>query len=120
MKPMTRSGAVGGWVNQYETVGPGAQGWCFDGRTSRPPSPRVIVQAIDRLWTAITGPTAMAIFAALILNWRFVDRRRWITGGPGEIGELFVKRDQFDLCACPRCERVQFFVDGVGEEHRPQ
>jgi hypothetical protein len=31
---------------------------------------------------------------------------------------VFVKREQFDAYACPRCGRVEFFVDGVGEEHR--
>jgi hypothetical protein len=30
-----------------------------------------------------------------------------------------VKRDRFDMYACPRCGHVEFFLDGVGEEHRP-
>jgi hypothetical protein len=38
-------------------------------------------QAIDRFWTLITGPTAIAIVVALILNWPFVDRRRWMSRG---------------------------------------
>ena len=38
----------------------------------------------------------------------------------GELGELFVKRDRFDVYACPRCGRVEFFVDGVGEQDRSQ
>jgi hypothetical protein len=38
----------------------------------------------------------------------------------GGLGELFVARDRFDVYACPRCGRVEFFVDGVGEEHRQQ
>ena len=38
-------------------------------------------QAIDRFWTLITGPTALAIVLALILNWPLVARRRWISGG---------------------------------------
>jgi phage FluMu protein Com len=49
---------------------------------------------------------------------RFHEGTNW--GFFGELGELFVKRDQFDVYACPRCGRVEFFVDGVGEEHRPQ
>jgi hypothetical protein len=36
----------------------------------------------------------------------------------GEIGELFVKRERFDVYVCPRCGRVEFFVDGIGEEFR--
>jgi hypothetical protein len=48
----------------------------------------------------------------------FHEGRNW--GVLGELGELFVKRDRFDVYACPRCGRVEFFVDGVGEEHRPQ
>jgi len=38
----------------------------------------------------------------------------------GEIGELFVNREHFDVYACPRCGRVEFFLEGVGEEFRPQ
>jgi hypothetical protein len=37
----------------------------------------------------------------------------------GDIGELFVKREQFDVYVCPRCGRVEFFVDGIGEQFRP-
>lgn len=37
----------------------------------------------------------------------------------GDIGELFVNREHFDIYMCPRCGRVEFFVDGVGEEFRP-
>ena len=37
----------------------------------------------------------------------------------GDLGELFVNREHFDVYVCPRCGRVEFFVDGVGEEYRP-
>lgn len=36
----------------------------------------------------------------------------------GDIGELFVNRESFDVYCCPRCGRVEFFVDGIGEEFR--
>lgn len=48
---------------------------------------------------------------------RFHEGARW--GVLGEHGELFVKRDRFDVYACPRCGHVEFFLDGVGEDHRP-
>ena len=48
---------------------------------------------------------------------RFHEGTNW--GVLGEIGELFVKREHFDVYVCPRCGRVEFFVDGVGEEFRP-
>jgi hypothetical protein len=32
---------------------------------------------------------------------------------------LFVNREHFDVYVCPRCGRVEFFVDGVGEQYRP-
>ncbi len=38
-------------------------------------------QAIDRFWTFVTAPTAAAIILALIVNWPFAARRRWIAGG---------------------------------------
>lgn len=49
---------------------------------------------------------------------RFHEGTNW--GVLGELGELFVKREQFDIYACPRCGKVEFFVDGVGEAHRPE
>jgi len=41
---------------------------------------------------------------------------RW--GFMGEIGELFVNKEQFDVYVCGRCGRVELFVDGIGEEFR--
>jgi hypothetical protein len=38
----------------------------------------------------------------------------------GAFGELFAKRQRFDVYACPRCGRVEFFVDGVGEQYRAE
>ncbi len=37
----------------------------------------------------------------------------------GELGELFVNREKFDVYVCERCGRVELFVDGIGEEFRP-
>lgn len=48
---------------------------------------------------------------------KFHEGRRW--GLLGELGELFVKREHFDVYVCPRCGRVELFVDGIGEEFRP-
>ena len=36
----------------------------------------------------------------------------------GGLFELFKHREHFDVYVCPRCGRVEFFVDGVGEELR--
>ena len=47
----------------------------------------------------------------------FHEGTRW--GVLGELGELFVHKEQFDVYCCPRCGRVEFFVDGIGEEFRP-
>lgn len=47
----------------------------------------------------------------------FHEGRRW--GLFGEIGELFVNREHFDVYCCERCGRVELFVDGIGEEFRP-
>jgi hypothetical protein len=49
---------------------------------------------------------------------QFHEGKRW--GALGELGELFVNKEQFDVYACPRCGSVEFFVDGVGEGLRPQ
>ena len=38
-------------------------------------------QAIDRFWTLVTAPTAVAIILALIVNWPLAARRRWISRG---------------------------------------
>jgi hypothetical protein len=49
---------------------------------------------------------------------RFHEGGRW--GLLGDLGELFVRRENFDIFVCSRCGRVEFFVDGIGEELRPQ
>ena len=48
---------------------------------------------------------------------KFHEGTRW--GVLGDLGELFVNKERFDVYCCPRCGRVEFFVDGVGEEFRP-
>lgn len=48
---------------------------------------------------------------------KFHEGTRW--GFMGELGELFVNREEFDVYVCPRCGRVELFVDGIGEEFRP-
>ena len=47
---------------------------------------------------------------------RFHEGTNW--GLFGELGELFVKREHFDVYVCPRCGRVEMFVDGIGEHLR--
>ena len=38
----------------------------------------------------------------------------------GGLWELFKNRERFDVYVCPRCGRVEFFVDGLGEELRSE
>lgn len=47
---------------------------------------------------------------------KFHEGTRWSVFG--ELGELFKNREHFDVHMCPRCGRVELFVDGVGEEFR--
>lgn len=47
---------------------------------------------------------------------RFHEGTRW--GVLGDLGELFTNREHFDVYVCPRCGRVELFVDGIGEEFR--
>lgn len=37
----------------------------------------------------------------------------------GDLGELLVKRESFDVYVCSRCGRIEVFMEGVGEEFRP-
>jgi len=48
----------------------------------------------------------------------FHEGTRW--GALGDLGELFVNKESFDLYACVRCGRVEFFVTGVGDGLRPR
>jgi len=48
---------------------------------------------------------------------KFHEGTQW--GMFGDIAELSENREHFDVYMCPRCGRVEFFVDGVGEEFRP-
>jgi hypothetical protein len=47
----------------------------------------------------------------------FHEGNRW--GVLGDLGEIFVNKERFDVYCCPRCGRVEFFVDGIGEQFRP-
>ena len=47
----------------------------------------------------------------------FHEGTRW--GVLGELGELFVNKQSFDVFVCARCGRVELFIDGIGEELRP-
>jgi hypothetical protein len=47
----------------------------------------------------------------------FHEGTKW--GFLGDLGELFVNREKFDVYVCQRCGRVELFVDGIGEEFRP-
>jgi hypothetical protein len=49
---------------------------------------------------------------------RFHEGTNW--GILGELGELFVKSERLDVYVCPNCGRVEFFVDGIGDEYRPR
>jgi phage FluMu protein Com len=49
---------------------------------------------------------------------KFHEGTRW--GILGDLGELFVNKEQFAVYFCPRCGKVEFFVDGVGEKLRPK
>jgi Zn-finger nucleic acid-binding protein len=53
----------------------------------------------------------------------FVGTRDFHEGTPwgalGDLGELFVTKQRFDVYVCPRCGRVELFIDGIGEELRP-
>jgi ribosomal protein S27AE len=47
---------------------------------------------------------------------KFHEGTRWSVFG--DLAELFENREHFDVYMCSRCGRVEFFVDGVGEEFR--
>ena len=36
----------------------------------------------------------------------------------GDWGEFFINREHFDIFACKRCGKVEFYLDGVGEDLR--
>ena len=47
----------------------------------------------------------------------FHEGTRW--GVLGELGELFVNQQRFDVYVCGRCGHVELFIDGIGQELRP-
>ena len=49
---------------------------------------------------------------------KFHEGTRW--GLMGDLGELFVNKENFDVYHCPHCGKVEFFVDGIGETLRPR
>ena len=56
--------------------------------------------------------------ASARLPWDARLPRRNALGRFGELAELFVSKETFELYACSRCGHVEFFVEGVGDELR--
>jgi len=57
---------------------------------------------------------------------QFIGTKKFHEGGSqgthvllGGWSELFTNREQYDVYVCPRCGRVEMFVDGIGDEFRP-
>lgn len=46
----------------------------------------------------------------------FHEGTRW--GVLGQLGELLINREHFDVYYCPTCGGVEFFVAGIGEAMR--
>ncbi|MCB1093119.1 MAG: hypothetical protein KDL87_16390 [Verrucomicrobiae bacterium] len=36
----------------------------------------------------------------------------------GDLAELFVKRESYDVYFCPTCGKVEFYIDGIGDADR--
>ncbi len=58
---------------------------------------------------------------------QFMGTKRFQEGGSkgthfflGDLAELFTNREQYDVYVCPRCGRLEMFLDGLGEEFRPK
>jgi len=49
---------------------------------------------------------------------KFHEGTNW--GLLGELGELFVNEEEYDVYLCPSCGSIEFFLDKVGEDKRPQ
>ena len=49
---------------------------------------------------------------------RFQEGTNW--GLLGEVGEVFVNREHFNVYVCPGCGHVELFVAGIGEELRQE
>lgn len=47
---------------------------------------------------------------------KFHEGTRWSVFG--DLAELFENREQYDVYMCPRCGKVEMFVDGVGDDMR--
>lgn len=37
----------------------------------------------------------------------------------GDLGELFIKREHYDTYICPNCGKLEFYLDGIGDNKRP-
>jgi hypothetical protein len=52
----------------------------------------------------------------------YVGTKKFQEGGNkwfGAVGEMFSNREHYDVYVCPRCGRLEMFMEGVGEESRP-
>ena len=60
------------------------------------------------LWNASVAKTAWSIWAQKVFE-------EW-----GFLGRLGIDREHFDVYVCSHCGHVEFFVDGIGDEFRPE
>lgn len=57
---------------------------------------------------------------------KYVGERRFHEGSRGwgfwlgDLGELFTHREHYDTYVCTRCGKIEFFVDGLGEDLRAE
>jgi predicted nucleic-acid-binding Zn-ribbon protein len=49
---------------------------------------------------------------------KFHEGTNW--GAWGDLGELFVNKEDFDVYVCKRCGRVEFYVKDIGADLRPR
>ena len=77
---------------------------------------------VERRWYGTDEPDDLP---RCVLELQYVGTKRFHEGSRGwgfflgDMGELFTNREHFDVYVCPRCGRVELFVDGIGEEFRP-
>ncbi|MBL9150328.1 MAG: hypothetical protein JNM94_16690 [Phycisphaerae bacterium] len=86
--------------------------WRCTGRAKDAEAPAPIAPPTLSPWRCLRCPTVL----------QFLGTRNFHEGAPwgaiGNLGELLVRREQFDVYVCPRCGHVEFFLHALADDIR--
>ena len=97
-------------------------GSCWNCQTERPENVEMSEGNVEDVNSQDEGISEPLVCPRCAIELEFMGTKNFLEGThrAAWLGDLFVNRERLDVYACPRCGRVEFFVEGIGEERRPK